>query len=84
MIVDSIEYARETEADSRRLQMGSRTQLPSQPMPTRTNWKLVRSRFLFPILILFTTVPILCAQTNLKSGDSYVRREGNEWIMGTA
>ena len=53
-------------------------------MPTTSSWNQIRSRFLFQILILFIAVPILRAQTNLKSGDAYVRREGNEWIMGTS
>jgi hypothetical protein len=33
---------------------------------------------------LFVAVPECFSQTNLKSSDGYVRREGNEWIVGTA
>jgi len=34
--------------------------------------------------ILCAVASLLSAQTNLQSGDGYVRREGNEWIMGTS
>ncbi len=35
-------------------------------------------------LFLSAAACLLCAQTNLKSNDGYVRREGDEWIVGTA
>lgn len=34
--------------------------------------------------ILCATASLLCAQTRLQSGDGYIRREGNEWIVGTS
>jgi hypothetical protein len=34
--------------------------------------------------ILCAAASLLCAQANLQSGDGYVRREGNEWIVGTS
>jgi hypothetical protein len=34
--------------------------------------------------ILWAAAPLLCAQTRVQSGDGYVRREGNEWILGTS
>jgi hypothetical protein len=34
--------------------------------------------------ILCAVTSLLCAQANLQSGDGYVRREGNEWIVGTS
>jgi hypothetical protein len=36
------------------------------------------------LVILFAAASLLCAQTRLQSGDAYVRREANEWIMGSA
>jgi hypothetical protein len=34
--------------------------------------------------ILCTTASLLCAQTNVQSTDGYVRREGDDWIIGTS
>lgn len=35
-------------------------------------------------LFLSAAACLLCAQTNLQSNDGYVRREGDEWIVGTS
>lgn len=35
-------------------------------------------------LLLSAAACLLCAQTNLQSNDGYVRREGEEWIVGTS
>src|SRR5580704_8248102 len=54
--------------------------------------KIIGSTFrlssLVGLLTLVLAVSRLCAQgsaqINLQSGDGYVRREGNEWILGTS
>jgi hypothetical protein len=43
-----------------------------------------RRAILIQISILCAAASLLCAQTNLQSRDGYVRREGNEWILGTS
>jgi hypothetical protein len=45
---------------------------------------LIRTFLAIQFSILGAAASFLCAQTNLQSGDGYVRREGNEWIMGTS
>jgi hypothetical protein len=44
----------------------------------------IRSAIVIQLSILCATASLLCAQTNLQSGDGYVRRERNEWIVGTS
>jgi hypothetical protein len=44
----------------------------------------IRSFLAIQLLILCAAASLLCAQTDLQSGDGYVRREGNEWIVGTS
>ena len=36
------------------------------------------------LLILCATASLLVAQTHLQSADGYVRREGNDWVIGTS
>ncbi|MGC2271175.1 MAG: hypothetical protein WA539_04280 [Candidatus Sulfotelmatobacter sp.] len=44
----------------------------------------MRSGFVLRVVFLCATASALWAQTNLQSGDGYVRREGNQWILGTS
>jgi hypothetical protein len=45
---------------------------------------LFRDGIVIQLLVLCATTALSCAQTNLQSNDGYVRREGNEWIVGTS
>jgi hypothetical protein len=53
----------------------------SCPKASRTS---IRSGIVILLFLLCTTAPLLWAQTNVQSRDGYVRREGDEWIVGTS
>jgi hypothetical protein len=55
--------------------------LISRPKSSRNS---IRSGILILLSILCTTASLLCAQTNVQSTDGYVRREGDDWIIGTS
>ncbi|MGH9544909.1 MAG: hypothetical protein ACRD23_06805 [Terriglobales bacterium] len=44
----------------------------------------IRASRVIQLLFLCMAVSLSHAQINIQSGDAYVRREGNEWIMGTS
>ncbi len=44
----------------------------------------IRNAVTTQLFILCAAASLLSAQIHLQSGDGYVRREGNEWIIGTA
>jgi hypothetical protein len=50
----------------------------------KTSRNSIRSGIVAQLLILCATTAVVYAQTNLQSRDGYVRREGNEWIIGTS
>ena len=39
---------------------------------------------LIQLSLLCAAASLLFAQDNLRSGDGYVRREGNDWVIGTS
>src|ERR1700733_2986056 len=43
----------------------------------------LRSIFIIYLAMLFATASSL-AQTNLQSSDGYIRRDGNDWVIGTS
>ena len=47
-------------------------------------WNSIRTGIIIQLFILCVTVSLSYSQSSLQSGDAYVRRQGNEWIMGTA
>src|SRR3981081_1114145 len=53
-------------------------------MGLNTNWKSIHFGVVVQLLFFSVTGGLLQSQTNLKSADGYVRREGNEWILGTS
>jgi hypothetical protein len=55
--------------------------LISQPKAKRNSF---RSGVVIQLLFLCAAASVLCAQTSLQSKDGYVRRESNEWIVGTS
>jgi hypothetical protein len=55
--------------------------LTACPGTSRTSF---RSAIVIQLSILCAATSLLYAQSNLQSKDGYVRREGNEWIMGTS
>jgi hypothetical protein len=44
----------------------------------------IRGAIVVQLSILCAAASLLSAQSRLQSGDGYVRREGNEWILGTS
>jgi hypothetical protein len=50
----------------------------------KTNLIRIRCAIVIQLLILCTGPSLLRASTNLQSSDGYVRREGNDWILGTS
>jgi hypothetical protein len=50
----------------------------------KINQLLICRAVIVQLTISCMAVSFLCAQTNLQSGDGYVRREGNTWVLGTA
>ena len=51
---------------------------------TKMNLLSIRSAIVIHLSILCWASSLLCAQTNVQSRDGYVRREGNDWILGTS
>ena len=50
----------------------------------KANRSSIRGRIVILLSILGTTASLLWAQTSVQSGDGYVRRERDEWIVGTS
>jgi hypothetical protein len=44
----------------------------------------VRSGLVNLLVFLSLTISLVHSQTNLQNADAYVRREGNEWVLGTS
>jgi hypothetical protein len=55
--------------------------LNARGMLTRASMRRVIA---IQLSLLCATASMLCAQTGIQSGDGYVRRDGNEWIIGTS
>jgi hypothetical protein len=53
-------------------------------MRQKTGWSSVSGSILIQISILFLAVSASYSQTSLQNKDGYIRRAGNEWIMGTS
>jgi hypothetical protein len=47
-------------------------------------WLALRGVILIHVWIFIAAASLLRAQTSLQSGDAYVRRESNEWTLGTS
>ena len=52
--------------------------------PRKEEVNSFRDGIVIQLLVLCAATALSCAQTNLQSNDGYVRREGNEWIVGTS
>ena len=50
----------------------------------KTDRLFIRRAVLIQFSILCMAASLLCAEVNLQSSDAYVRREGNDWIIGTS
>ena len=49
-----------------------------------SRWISIHRVAIIQLSFLCAAASLLCAQTNLRSRDGYVRHVGNEWIMGTS
>ena len=47
-------------------------------------WSSIRTGIIIQLFILCAAVSLSYSQSSLQSGDAYVRRQGNEWILGTS
>ena len=51
---------------------------------SKTSRISTRSAIVIQLSILCIATSLLCAQTSIQSGDGYVRREGDSWVLGTS